>query len=83
MIEGPRATGTRSWFQLLALPVLAVGLAAFLLVSVDAQLCSFANITGVPCPGCGMTRATRELVNGNWGAAHKHHPLVLLVPAPL
>ncbi|WP_343229892.1 DUF2752 domain-containing protein [Roseimicrobium sp. ORNL1] len=36
--------------------------------------CFFANMTGLPCPGCGMTRATAALLKGQWGLAMKHHP---------
>lgn len=34
---------------------------------------------GVPCPGCGMTRATHLLFHGDVGAALRMHPLVLML----
>lgn len=36
--------------------------------------CFFANTTGLPCPGCGMTRATAALLKGQWGLALQYHP---------
>ena len=36
--------------------------------------CLFANVTGLPCPGCGMTRAMGALVRGDWNAAVQFHP---------
>jgi hypothetical protein len=36
--------------------------------------CFFAATTGLPCPGCGMTRATAALLKGQWGLAMMYHP---------
>lgn len=36
--------------------------------------CVFASTTGLPCPGCGMTRATAALLKGQWGPAMNYHP---------
>lgn len=36
--------------------------------------CVFAQITGLPCPGCGMTRAVAALLRGDWSAAMHFHP---------
>lgn len=38
-------------------------------------LCPFAISTHVPCPGCGLTRATRALLEGRLGEAVHLHPL--------
>jgi Protein of unknown function (DUF2752) len=43
--------------------------------------CPFAAIFGVPCPGCGMTRAVLLLMNGEVTASLRMHPLV--VPSAL
>lgn len=43
--------------------------------------CPLLHALGVPCPGCGMTRATLFLVHGNWQQAlttHAFAPIVLL-----
>lgn len=39
-------------------------------------LCPFALMTGIACPGCGMTRAVGRLVQGDWVGAVAYHPLV-------
>jgi hypothetical protein len=48
--------------------------------------CAFRRVTGIPCPGCGMTRAMAELAHGHLLAAlhlHPFSPLVLLEGASL
>lgn len=44
------------------------------------QLCLFKNITGVPCPGCGLTRSYLALLKGNISHAFYYHPLFFVVP---
>jgi hypothetical protein len=51
-------------------------------VLVDATVCPLAGAAGVPCPGCGLGRASLALLHGDFAAAHAAHPLVLLL-APL
>jgi len=36
--------------------------------------CPFEALTGIPCPGCGMTRAILSLIAGNFGAAALYNP---------
>ena len=36
--------------------------------------CMFANLTGLPCPGCGMTRAMKAMAQGQWSEALAFHP---------
>jgi len=36
--------------------------------------CPFKAITGIPCPGCGMTRAFLELAEGDFVAAFQLNP---------
>lgn len=36
--------------------------------------CVFAEITGLPCPGCGLTRATVALLHGDWRTSWDFHP---------
>ncbi len=51
---------------------------------VDFRLpfCPLASVLGVPCPGCGLTRATLCLAHGDLKHALELHPLVLVL-APL
>lgn len=37
--------------------------------------CSFFSITGLYCPGCGMTRSFYAIVNGHFGEAFLYNPL--------
>jgi hypothetical protein len=48
----------------------------------DFPLCPMAGTLGVPCPGCGLTRATLALLHGDVTGALHFHPLVWLL-APL
>lgn len=36
--------------------------------------CTFAHVTGRPCPGCGMTRAFEAMARGDWAAMMSYHP---------
>lgn len=37
--------------------------------------CPIRYLTGISCPGCGMTRAWLQLLQGHWQAAFTLHPL--------
>ena len=41
--------------------------------------CLLRRFAGLPCPGCGMTRAFAHLAKGEWGAAVTDHPLAPVV----
>jgi hypothetical protein len=41
--------------------------------------CPLAGVLGVPCPGCGLTRATLALLRGNVRQALHLHPLVFVL----
>ena len=42
--------------------------------------CVIRAVTGVPCPGCGMTRALISALRLDFVAAFLHHPLFPTVP---
>jgi hypothetical protein len=70
------------WREWLTPPVLKRGVhllllgAAFALsTQLSFTLCPFANVTGHPCPGCGMTRAGLLLLQLDIGTALRQHPL--------
>jgi hypothetical protein len=46
-------------------------------------VCLFRRLTGVACPGCGLTRALAHLAKGEWAAAVRDHPLAPLLAAEL
>jgi hypothetical protein len=41
--------------------------------------CPIAAVARVPCPGCGLTRATLALLHGDVAASLHHHPLASIV----
>ncbi len=45
----------------------------------DRSSCIIKNITGLPCPTCGMTRAYKYFLQGEFKDAFYYHPLFLLV----
>lgn len=40
--------------------------------------CSFRSLTGIPCLGCGATRAAKALANGEIVKALRFHPALVL-----
>ena len=57
-----------------------VVVAAFgLAVAFSVPLCPFALLTGHPCPGCGLTRATLALLHGDVAASLHFHPLAMVI----
>jgi hypothetical protein len=53
--------------------------AAVLLIGSRVPLCPVARLTGCPCPGCGLTRATLEILRGNLSLAFALQPFAFLV----
>ena len=51
-------------------------------VAFRLPFCPLASVIGVPCPGCGLTRATLALAHGDLQHALELHPLVFVL-APL
>lgn len=43
------------------------------------SICVYKATSGLPCPGCGMTRALTALIHGDYGLAFYMHPLWPLV----
>lgn len=41
--------------------------------------CPTALLLHLPCPGCGMTRATLALLHGDFAGSIRFHPLALLI----
>lgn len=61
------------------LPILFAILRLTNVGQISVTLCPFRGLTGVPCPGCGMTRAVSEVVRGELIASLHHHPLGLVI----
>jgi len=84
IVPGKNRTGTESEIWLARLFLLALtgaGLASLLFHISPEKLawypCPFHSITGVECPGCGMTRACIALARGDIGNALNYNPLSL------
>ncbi len=69
--------------RLIALSVLAGGLALLGPHRLEGKrsLCIIRNITGHPCPACGMTRASSALLRGRVRTAAHYNKLVFPVAA--
>lgn len=66
----------------LALSLLGTA-ALYLLLSLTGRGCPIRALTGIPCPGCGLTRAYLCLFRGDLRGALYYHPLFWAVPLPL
>jgi hypothetical protein len=42
-------------------------------------LCPFARVTGMACPGCGLTRALAWLIRGDLGRTIFYHPMAPVI----
>lgn len=87
----------RSRFQGLAILAGRIGQAAaahkglmaslvlfFLLLQLTTQTTCFMRATlGIPCPGCGLSRAYAAALRLDFSQALSHHPLFFLIPAGL
>jgi hypothetical protein len=58
-------------------PLMTVGMIAGGLALIPYPTCLVKLALGVPCPGCGMTRATLRLLHGDVHGSVQFHPLAL------
>lgn len=64
------------------------GLAVLLLLAAAAYVsalkfgmgCPVKSLTGIPCPGCGLSRAAVSLLRLDLTAAFRYHPMVFVLP---
>ena len=60
---------------------LTAGYALILLVFGYFQIpCFLLSLLGIPCPGCGMTRAVLSALHFQWAAAFRYHPMFWSMP---
>jgi hypothetical protein len=62
-----------------ALQVLAGAAAVGVVIALRIPVCPTATLFGIPCPGCGLTRATLALFRGDVATALHFHPLVFVL----
>lgn len=53
---------------------------AYLILSFLSVGCPLRYVTGIPCPGCGMTRAVWSALQLDFISAWYYHPLFLITP---
>lgn len=59
-------------------------IALYLYITVRFRIyCPFNRLTGLPCPGCGSTRALFALLRGDFAAYFSYNPFALLLLAML
>jgi hypothetical protein len=79
----PKSLQGRRWIWLTVLTLFLFSPFAVRSVVDDTpKICSFKNLTGIGCPGCGLTRSVCALSEGRVGAAIEFHafgPLVVLL----
>jgi len=45
----------------------------------EVVVCPMAALTGIPCPGCGMTRAALSALHGDFATSLRFHPLGMII----
>lgn len=57
-----------------------VVLAAIAFLYISGIGCPIRYMTGIPCPGCGMTRAVVSLLQLQFNEAFRYHPMIYVLP---
>jgi hypothetical protein len=69
-VLAPVLRDRRMMFAILGAAVLQLGLSS---LKVSGWRCPILHFFGVPCPGCGLTRATLLLFHGDWQRSIAFH----------
>jgi hypothetical protein len=80
----PKLVPANAWFAGIILATVALGGAAVVFFFNPAThsfypVCQFHRLTGLNCPGCGMTRALYALLHGNFFIALQYNVLLVLL----
>ena len=86
--RAPGSKGTRPIYDVVVNPLSLRAAPVVLLVTfvmppggLPITLCWFHAVTGLPCPGCGLTRSLASLSHGHLGDAFRYHPFGLVLYA--
>lgn len=52
---------------------------AMMTLGLPGWLCPLRHVLGIPCPGCGLSRATLALCRGDWATAFEFHAFAPLI----
>lgn len=56
-------------------PALLIAVVYIIIMQLSGKkICPLANMTGLPCPGCGLSRAAVLFIQGDFAGAWKMHP---------
>lgn len=84
--RGPGILTKRTTFEVVFSPTGRLLAPLFLLASVflppqglGFDICLLHRLTGLPCPGCGLTRSITSLTHGNFLQAQAYHPFGLII----
>jgi hypothetical protein len=72
-MNAPPDPGAGAMSELRAM-LLVVAIAATLVLGLDVAVCPMAGLCAVPCPSCGLTRATIALLHGDLRRSLLVHP---------
>lgn len=64
----------------LAFLLIAYFTAAYIIMWKTGITCVFLHFTGIPCPGCGMTRAFLSVIRLDFLGALRYNPLIFCMP---
>lgn len=80
MKRGLRAVLVRLWRDVRDYRLVAVVFLIYTAVVtfLFGTICPFSAITGLPCPGCGSTRALFFVLTGRFGEAFRYNPCIYL-----
>ncbi|MCR5150506.1 MAG: DUF2752 domain-containing protein [Clostridiales bacterium] len=73
----PKNTSDKSRIKWIIPPLYAVG---FIISNKTGVGCIWKALTGVPCPGCGFSRAVASAFHGDFARAFHFHPLFWTLP---